>query len=124
MSLNCHHSLRFQQGRGIGSLFGGLLRFLKPMASMGFRAGKKLLESDLAKKVGSAALDVGKEAAKNIAVDILEGRAFKDSAKNQLDEAKKVISSAIKGGGSRKRKNRRRTVVSDCSKKKKYNLLQ
>ena len=123
MSLNYHHGLRMQHGRGIGSIFSGLMRFLRPIASMGFSAGKKFLTSDVAKKIGSTALNVGKEAAKNIAVDLLEGRAFKDSANDQLDEAKKVIASTIKGSGKKKRKRKQKQVCS-FNKKAKYNLFK
>lgn len=124
MSLNYHHGLRMQHGRGIGSIFSGLLRFLRPIASMGFTAGKKFLTSDVAKKIGSTALDVGKEAAKNIAVDLLEGKAFKDSAKDQLDEAKKVIASTIKGSGHRKKRKRKQQDICSFNKRTKYNLLK
>ena len=117
--------MRLQHGRGIGSLFSGLLRFLRPIASMGLNAGRKFLGSDIAKKLGSAALDVGTSAAKNIAVDLLEGKAFKDTANEQLNEAKKVIANTIKGGSQKKKKKRKRaSVKTSCSNKKaKYNLL-
>ncbi len=123
MSLKYHHGFRLQQGRGIGSIFSGLLRFLRPIASMGLSAGKKVLTSDIAKKLGAAALDVGSTAAKNIAVDLLEGKAFKDTANEQLEEAKKVIANTIKGSGHKK-KRKRTEKICPSSKKAKYNLLK
>lgn len=101
-----HSGLRYQKGLGIGSLFSGLFRSLMPIAKMGLNAGKKFLSSGLAKKIGSSALDIGKTAATNLAVDLLEGKKFSDSAAEQLDEAKSKIASALKGSG-RKRKIKR-----------------
>jgi hypothetical protein len=100
-----HEGLRHQRGLGLGSLFGSLFRSLMPIAKMGLSAGKKFFRSDLAKKIGSQALDIGKSAASNLAVDLLEGKKFSDSAAEQLDEAKSKIASAIRGG-RRKRKNK------------------
>ncbi|EFX62609.1 hypothetical protein DAPPUDRAFT_336709 [Daphnia pulex] len=44
--------------------------------------------------------DVGKQAATNIAVDVLEGKNIKESAQEQLDEAKKKIASTLRGSGA------------------------
>ena len=121
MSLNYHQGMRFQRGRGLGSIFGGLMRFLRPLASMGISAGKKFLSSDIAKNIGSAALDVGKSAVTNMAVDLLEGRNMKESASENLENAKKVIASTLKGGGC---KRKRKRPQNPCSKKAKYNLLE
>lgn len=123
MSLNFHEGLRLQRGRGIGSLLSGLFRWLRPIASMGFSAGKKILTSPLAQKLGNTAMDIGKSAAQNIAVDLLEGKAFKDTAKEQINDAKKVIATTLKGGGCRKRK-KRKLQISTCGKKQKYSLLE
>ncbi len=74
--LTYHTGLRFQQGRGLGSIFGAILRGLKPIAKMGLNAGKRFIKSDFAKNLASTALDMGKSAATNIAVDLLEGRVI------------------------------------------------
>ena len=125
MSLRYHHGVRLQHGRGIGSLFGGLMRFLKPIASMGFNVGKKILGSDVARKLGSAALDVGKSAARDIAVDLLEGKPFKESTREHMEEAKKVIANTIKGSGKHKKRKRKQiTCKTTCNKRGKYNLLK
>ena len=47
-----HTGLRHQRGAGLGAIFGGMLRMLKPLAQMGLTAGKRFLGSDLAKRVG------------------------------------------------------------------------
>jgi hypothetical protein len=121
--LNYHTGIRFQQGRGFGSIFGSILRSLKPIARMGLNVGKRFLKSDFAKNLGNTALDIGKSAATNIAVDMLEGKKFADSAQEQIDEAKQKIATTLKGGGSRKRK--KKTQILDIIPKKqlKYSLL-
>jgi hypothetical protein len=121
-----HTGLREQRGRGIGALFSGLLRGLKPLAQMGFKAGKRFLSSDFAKNIGRSALDAGKTAATNIAVDLLEGKKLSETAQEQLEDAKKKIATTLKGGGcSIKRKKRKKnSPKSVVSKKIKYNLLK
>lgn len=101
-----HRGIRYQRGAGFASLFSGLWRVLKPIASMGVSAGKKLLSSDFAHKLGNTALDIGKQSVTNLVTDLLEGVPIKESAQNQLEEAKSKISQAIKGGGKRKRKKK------------------
>jgi hypothetical protein len=102
--MNFHSGYRFQRGRGIGSLFSGLFRSLMPVAKMGLNAGKKFLSSNLAKQLGNTALDIGKSALKNIAVDALEGKDLSDSAARELQEAKSKIAQTIKGSGKKGRK--------------------
>lgn len=123
-----HTGLREQRGRGIGALFSGLLRGLKPLAQMGFRAGKRLLTSDFAKNLGKTALEAGKQAVTNIAVDLLEGKNISDSAQEQLDDAKKKIANTLKGGGgcskNRNRKRKKNNPPTFPCKKLKYNLLK
>ena len=122
-----HTGLREQRGRGIGAIFSGLMRGLKPLAQMGFRAGKRLLTSDFAKNLGRSALDAGKEAVKNIAVDLLEGKNVSESAQEQIEEAKKKIANTLKGGGGCSGKRRKKIKNSSLSlkcKKIKYNLLK
>ena len=121
--LNYHTGLRFQQGRGFGSIFGSILRSLKPIARMGLNVGKRFLKSDFAKNLGNTALDIGKSAATNIAVDMLEGKKFTDSAQEQIDEAKQKIASTLKGGCSRKRKKKKEILNIIPKKQLKYSLL-
>ena len=120
--LTYHSGLRFQKGRGFGSFFGSILRGLKPIAKMGLNAGKRFIKSDFVKKLGNTALDVGKQAATNIAVDVLEGKNLKDSAQEQLEEAKKQIATTLKGGGCAKKRKKKKLVFDLSPKKLKYNL--
>lgn len=116
-----HRGLRFQQGRGIGSFFSSIFRGLKPLLSMGLTTGKKIFNSDFAKKVGSTALDFGKQAATNLAVDLLEGKDMSQSVNKELTKAKEKIAETIKGGGrkgKRKIKHKSTNLVN-----KKFNLL-
>jgi hypothetical protein len=120
-----HTGLRYQRGAGFASLFSGLFKMLKPLASMGLKAGKQFIGSNFAKKAGSAMLDIGKKAAENMIVDVLEGANVKDSAVKQLDEAKTKIATAIKGGG---RKRKRKSIQTNSKSKKlmeavKYSLI-
>lgn len=115
-----HRGERFQSGRGIGSLFSGIIRGLKPLFSMGLSAGKKLLTSETAKKLGSSVLDIGKEAAKNLAVDLLEGRNLNESLDKEMQSAKSQIASKIKGAGKRRKKSSCKGVP---LKKLRYSLL-
>ena len=112
-----HTGLRHQRGAGLGAIFGGMLRMLKPLAQMGLTAGKRFLGSDLAKRVGREALDVGKKSAINIVTDLLEGIPLKVSAERELDDAKSKIATAIKGegGGKRKRKHNLSIDVTWCT---------
>ena len=98
-----HKGERFQSGRGIGALFSGLFRTLKPLFSLGLSAGKKALTSEAAKKLGSHALDIGKTAAKNLAADMLEGKDMSQSLNKELDVAKAAIASKIRGSGRKRR---------------------
>lgn len=122
-----HKGERFQQGRGIGSLFAGLFRTLKPLFSIGLQASKKALTSETAKKIGSTALDLGKQAAKNLAADLLEGKDMSESLNKELDLAKASIASKIRGSGRKKRRLTASKTLSDLllsdSKRGKYNLL-
>jgi hypothetical protein len=120
-----HTGLRYQRGAGFASLFSGLFKMLKPLASMGLKAGKQFVGSNFAKKAGSAMLDIGKKAAENMIVDVLEGANVKDSAVKQLDEAKTKIATAIKGGGQ---KRKRKSIQTNSKSKKlmeavKYSLI-
>ena len=86
---------------------------------MGISAGKKFLASDTAKKLGTAALDIGKDAAKNVVVDMLEGKDVKETLNKELESAKSKIASTIKGAG---RKRKRRHCIKSYNKGR-YSLL-
>lgn len=121
--MNFHAGARYQRGRGLGALFGGLLRGFAPLAKMGFNAGKKIINSDLVKNIGSTLADSGKKAITNIAADFLEGKNVSETAQHELNEAKRRIAGNLRGSGRNKRK-RKSCQKSICGAKKgKYNLL-
>jgi len=117
-----HRGNRYQRGRGIGALFSGFFRTLKPLISSGLSAGKQFLKSDLGQSIKKSAIEMGKDAAKNIASDILKGGNLKDSLNKELDSAKSKIAAKIKGGG-RKRKKSNLLFESNPIKKIRFNLL-
>lgn len=116
-----HSGLRHQRGAGIGAIFSGLFKMLRPLASMGLSAGKRILGSNLAKKAGATMLDIGKNAATNMVVDLLEGAPLKETAEKQLETAKSKIATAIKGGGRKRKKNTKNKQV--VCKKGVYSLI-
>ena len=120
-----HTGDRYQSGRGLGSLFSGLFRSLKPIVSMGLRAGKRILTSDLAKQVGSTALDIGKSTLKNVAADLIEGKDTHDSLNKGLETAKSTIADQIRGSGRRRKRKRCKKEIElvDFKRGKKFNLL-
>jgi len=118
-----HQGVELQRGRGFGALFSGLLRTFMPIAKVGLRAGKRLLQSDYAKSLGSKALDVGKDMVKNIAADMLSGESFSNAASSEIDTAKKKIGEAIRGSGRRGRKRQKNLTMIKGKKRLKYNLL-
>jgi len=115
-----HRGERFQAGRGIGSLFSGLLRGLKPLVSMGLSTGKKILGSQLVRDIGSTALEMGKDTLKNVAADLIEGKDVHETLNKELNNAKSQIASTIRGSGIRKRKKPCKTLTVS---KRKFNLL-
>lgn len=121
--MNFHAGARYQRGRGLGALFGGLIRGFAPLARMGLTAGKKLLNSDLVRNIGSTLADSGRKAVTNIAADFLEGKNVSETAQNELTEAKRKIASTLRGSGKNKRKRKSCQKTICKSKKGKFNLL-
>jgi len=121
IKMRFHQGAELQRGRGFGSLFSGLFRSFMPIAKVGINAGKRILQSDYMKSLGSKALDVGKDMVKNIAANVIAGDSISNAASNEMNIAKKKIGEAIRGSGSRKRK-RKLTMIKGI-KRLKYNLL-
>jgi len=116
-----HEGLRYQSGRGFGSIFSDLFKTLKPLISMGLKAGKKIITSDLAKQ-GSTALNIGKDTLKNVEADLIEGQSASTSLDKGLETAKSTIANQIRGSGKRKKKKRAcKSAIKH--KKRKFNLL-
>lgn len=127
--MNFHTGLRYQRGRGLGSLFAGLFRGFAPLAKLGFSAGKKILSSDIVKNVASTAAESGKKALKSLAADLLEGKDITSTAKEELLDARKQIANTLRGSGKKRKKektsltNSKRRKINTKIQKLKYNLL-
>jgi hypothetical protein len=128
--MNFHAGARYQRGRGLGSLFGGLLRGFMPVLNMGLSAGKRILQSDMAKNIGSTLLDSGSKAVTNMAADLLEGKNVATTAQDELNNARKKIASTLRGSGYKRKKRSCETSVCKTNKRKrpnknkKFNLLE
>jgi exonuclease VII small subunit len=123
--MSYHSGLRYQRGRGLGALFGGLIRGFAPIARLGLQAGKSLLKSNVVQNIGRSLLDSGKQALTNVAADFLEGKDIKQTAQEELDEAKRKIASTLRGSGHRK-KRKKSCQPKICNVKRKkgsYNLF-
>jgi hypothetical protein len=119
--MNYHSGMRFQRGRGLGSIFSGLMRGFAPLARMGLNAGKRFIQSDLVKGIANTALDHGKKAVLGMAADLVEGKNVKDAAQAQLNEAKKDIATQLRGGGRKRKKKSVKNIRN--LKKLKFDLL-
>jgi len=120
--MNFHSGLRYQRGRGFGSLFAGLMRGFAPLARLGLSAGKKLLSSDIVKNVANTALESGKQALKNLSADIIAGKDISNTAQEELLDARQKIAKTLRGSGN---KRRRKPLKSALKKQRlRYNLLE
>ena len=122
--MNFHSGIRYQRGRGLGSLFSGLMRGFAPLARMGLQAGKRLINSDIVKNVGKNVLEHGKKALVGMAADLIEGKNVKENAQAQLNEARKDIANTLRGSG--RNRKRKKPCIIKCKplKKKRFNLLE
>jgi hypothetical protein len=124
--MNYHSGLRFQRGRGLGAIFGGLMRGFAPLARLGLNAGKRLLQSDVVKNIGSTLAETGRQAVTNIAADLLEGKNVGQTAQEELDNARRKIASTLRGSGYRKKRKKscQKSICGAKRKKTNFNLLE
>ncbi len=92
-----HRGRTIQRGSGLGSLFRGLMRYVVPI-------GKKVLSSNVAKRLGKAALSEGVGLAK----DVLGGRNVKGSAQSHLKAVRNKIAASLNSSLSGRKKRRKR----------------
>jgi hypothetical protein len=119
--MNFHVGARFQRGRGLGSLFGGLLRGFMPILKTGLGYGSRFLQSDIAKNIGSTLVDSGTKAVTNMAADFLEGKNVGNTAQEELNAARKKIASTLRGSGNKRKKKSCQTSLCAANKKRKTN---
>ena len=120
--MNYHQGPRLQRGRGLGSIFAALARGIAPIARLGLQAGKKLMSSPLARKLGQSALDIAKQSAINLSADLIEGKDTSATAQNELNNARSKIASTLRGGKKRK-KHQKLKFKNKKNKSVKYSLL-
>lgn len=124
-----HAGPRVQRGRGLGSILGGLFRSFAPVAKLGLNFGRKLMSNPLAQKVGAAAMEAAKKSAVNIAADALSGKSIKESAQQELRDAKEKIATTLRAGRKRrkpeavKRLRKSRTKKNSRADRLKYCIL-
>ena len=87
-----HKGNLYQKGLGIGSIFSGLFRALKPVG----KVLGKIAKNPTVKQIAKTALDVGKEAAVDIAADLIEGKNPTETAQAKLDQARSNIASTLR----------------------------
>jgi hypothetical protein len=125
--MNFHAGARYQRGRGLGAIFGGLMKGFAPILSRGLAFGKKVLTSDLAKNIGNTLVESGTHAVKNLTADLLEGKDVTTSAQAELNEAKKKIASTLRGSGKKRKKSCQKSICAVKKKKQRrtqFNLLE
>lgn len=98
-----HRGRRIQAGRGLGSIFGGLMRGLLPAAKAAVHTIGRVAKSNTGKAVGRAL----KDAALKGTLDVLEGGKVGDTAKRRLKQATKEIVKEAVHVNERKRKGSR-----------------
>ncbi len=111
-----HQGIELQRGRGFGSI-------IYANSKSGYKCRKTCSSKWLCKNLSAKSLDVGKEMLKNIATDVLEGQTLKNSAKTEINKAKKKISKVIKGSGKDCKKRKCKVLMLNGRKKLKFNLL-
>ena len=86
-----HRGVRIQHGTGIASIFGSLFRALRPLAKGAtktlFTTAKAAAKSNAGQKIKKNL----KDAAINMAIDSIQGKDVKTSAKTHLKKATKDI---------------------------------
>lgn len=87
--MNYHAGPRYQRGHGIGSLLSGLFRGFMPMV-------KSVVKSPVLRNVGKQALNIGRDAAVDIAADIIEGKSPAETANERLDLARRSVAQTLR----------------------------
>lgn len=106
---------RMQRGHGIGGLFKGLFKSVKPLLKSGMKTVAPILKKG-ARAVGKQAFDSGM----NLASDLLEGRNIKTAVRKRAIEARDQLKrKALQNLGPpgkriKKRKQRAKDIFDDA----------
>ena len=108
----------FQNGEGIGSFFSSLLGKILPTAA---RTVKNIASSKIVRDTGKQLLDSTITGLTNVAVDSIAGnKSVSESASDELQKARKEISTALKKANmSRRSEALNESLPSESKKKKK-----
>jgi len=91
-----HH---LQHGQGLGGILSGLFRRIAPIiksgAKMGIKTGKKILNSDSAKRTLNDIGHHAKDVLIDIAQDALTGQNIKQAVNTRLEQRKKRIADEL-----------------------------
>lgn len=79
-----HGGERLQRGRGIGGLLRIASKLFRPMGTLTAKA----LKSQTGKKIINAVKDQAIDSSINVARDLVEGKSFKESLKDEYENAK------------------------------------
>ena len=113
----------YQEGEGLGSILSSIFRNVAPLAT---KAVKKIAGSSIVKDTGKALTESAITGLTNVAADVIGGdKTLEESFSDQLSNARKNISTAIKAS-SRKRGNEsvKTTVKSKRKKNKKKKKIK
>lgn len=86
-----HRGVRRQHGTGIASIFGSLFRVLRPLAKGATKTFVTTAKAAAKSNAGQKIKKDLKDAAINMAIDSIQGKDIKSSAKTHLKKATKDI---------------------------------
>ena len=90
----------YQEGEGLGSILSSIFRKVVPFAT---KAVKEIAGSSIVKDTGKALTESAITGLTNVAADVIGGnRTLKESFSDQLSNARKNISTAIKASSSKR----------------------
>lgn len=84
----------YQRGEGLGNIFSSLYTKVMPWV-------KKVADSKVVKAAGKEILDSASNAAINLAADVISGKSAKQSANNNLENARQEIAKTIRNANKR-----------------------
>ena len=82
-----HGGERLQRGRGIGGLLRIASKLFRPMGTLTAKA----LKSQTGKKIVNAVKNQAIDSSINVAKDLVEGKSFKESLKEEFENAKSNV---------------------------------
>ena len=114
---NARQRQLYQEGEGLGSLLSSIFRKVIPFAT---KAVKKIAGSSFVKDTGKALTESAITGLTNVAADVIGGdKTLEESFSDQLSNARKDISTAIKASSRKRGSDAVKTTIKSKGKKKK-----